>query len=91
MVFRLSADQIRKYIQNHYIERSRLSGEEEITIRAGDIHDEMRLKHRQPLVCDTLRGRLLEEQCNIRLINEKRGENVHQKHASNIWYTYRLL
>jgi len=87
----LSAEEIRSYVQRQYIEPARLQGERELTIRAGDVHDEMNLSHRQPLVCDTLRGRKIQEQHNIRLINERWGRKVHQRYAKNIWYTYRLL
>lgn len=91
MVKELSADEIRAYVQRRYIASARSQGKGEVTIRAGDVHDEMNLSHRQPLVCDTLRGGIIQEQCHIRLINERRGRNVHQCHAKNIWYTYRLL
>lgn len=87
----LSADEIRAYVQRRYITPARSKGEREVTIRAGDVHDEMKLSHRQPLVCDTLRGEIMQEQCHIKLKNERRGRNVHQRHAKNIWYTYRLL
>jgi hypothetical protein len=79
------------HVQNRYIEPARRRGEKEVTIRAGDIHDEMGLKARQPLVCDALRGKKLQKQCNIKLINERWGKNVHQRHARNIWYTFQLL
>lgn len=87
----MSAEEIRTYVQRRYIEPARLRGEKEVIIRAGDVHDEMNLKHRQPLVCDTLRGSKIQEQCNMRLMNERWGRKVHQRHAKNIWYTYRLI
>lgn len=87
----MSADEIREYIQRKYIEPARQRDENKITIRAGDVHDGMRLKDRQPLVCDTLRGSKLHKQCKIRLVNEKWGENVHQQYAKNIWFTYQIL
>ena len=87
----MSAEEIRKYVQNRYIEPARRRREKEVTIRAGDIHDELGLRARQPLVCETLRGEKLQQQCNVKLIDERWGKNVHQRHARNIWYTYRLL
>ena len=87
----MSAEEIRKYVQDRHIEPARRRGEKEVAIRTGDIHDEMRLRARQPLVCDTLRGKKLQQQCNVKLIDERWGKNVHQRHARNIWYTYRLL
>lgn len=93
MVLEVSADEIRTYVMNQYVEPYRKRGKKELTIRAGDIHNEMGLDNLQPLVCDTLgrNRRKLEKQCNIKLINEGWGKNVHQRHAKNIWYTYELL
>jgi len=86
----LSAEEIRVYVQRQYIEPARRRDEKQVTIRAGNIHDEMNLSDRQPLVCDTLRGKKLQGQCNVRLINERWGRNVNQRHAKNIWYTFEL-
>lgn len=87
----MSAEEIRRYVQGQYVEPARNRGQETVTIRAGDIHDETGLKHRQPLVCDTLTGRKMQVQCRIELVKEEWGRNVHQRHAKNIWYTYRLI
>lgn len=89
-VVELSVTEIIAYVQDRYIETARSRGEKRVVIRAGDIHDEMKLKDRQPLVCYTLTSEKLLRQCNMRLVNERRGPNVHQKHARNIWYTYEL-
>ena len=87
---KMSAEEIRAYVQRQYVEPARQRGEKQVTIRAGDIHDEMNLRSLQPLVCDTLRGRKLQEQCGIRFIDERWGRNVNQHHARNIWYTFEL-
>jgi len=88
---RLSVETIIDYVQNQYIKPARHRGEKQITIRAGDVHDEMKLVNRQPLVCEILRGSKLENQCNVKLLDERWGQNVHQHHARNIWYTYEIL
>lgn len=87
----MSVEKIIAYVQNRYIEPARQRCEKRVTIRAGDIHDEMQLVNRQPLVCETLRGNKFLKRCNLRLIDERWGRNVHQHHARNIWYTYELL
>jgi len=87
----LSVEEIIAYVQSQYIEPARKRGEKQVTIRAGDIHDEMKLRNCQPNVCETLRGRRLLEHCNIRLADERWGRNVHQHNARNIWYTYEIL
>ena len=89
-VVELSVPEIIAYVRDQYIEPARKRGERQVVIRAGDVHVEMELKHRQPLVCHTLTSEKLLRQCNMRLVNEKRGPRVHQKHAPNIWYTYEL-
>lgn len=88
---RLSVETIIDYVQNQYIEPARRRSEKQITIRAGDVHDEMKLVNRQPLVCETLRSSKLQNQCNVKLVNERWGRNVHQHHARNIWYMYEIL
>lgn len=87
----MGAQEIRDYVQERYIEPKRKIGQRTLVIRAGDIHDEMGLKNRQPLVCETLKGNIIQEQCNVKLMKEEWGKNVHQHHAKNIWYTYKLL
>ena len=84
------AQEIVAYVKHQYVEPARHKGEKQIVIRAGDVHDEMKLANRQPLVCDTLRGAELQKQRNIRLIDERPGKNVHTHHARNIWYTFEL-
>jgi hypothetical protein len=87
----MSVEEIIAYVQGQYVDPARQRGEKQVIIRAGDIHDEMKLRNRQPLVCETLRGRKLLKQCNMRLVEERFGRNVHQHQARNIWYTYELL
>ena len=91
MLTQVSAEEIRRYVQNRIIEPARRRGERIIVIRAGDVHDEMGLKNQQPLVCDVLRSKILQRQCNVQLIDERWGKRVHQPHARNIWFTYRIL
>ena len=85
------AQKIREHVQKYYFEPARKGGLKKITIRAGDVRIEMGLKNLQRDICQTLRGTKLGEQCNVQLINERRGSNVHQSDAANIWYTYKIL
>ena len=87
----VSAEEIRRYVRNQIIEPARRRGKRIIVIRAGDVHDWMRLKNRQPLVCDVLRSKIFQRQCNVELIEERWGRRVHQPHARNIWFVYRTL
>jgi len=87
----VSAEEIRRYVRNQIIEPARRRGKRIIVIRAGDVHDWMRFKNRQPLVCDVLRSKIFQRQCNVELIEERWGRRVHQPHARNIWFVYRIL
>lgn len=49
-----STAEIRNYIQDK-IAAAREAGEESITIRASDIHRELKLKSRFPIVCNAMR------------------------------------
>jgi 5-methylcytosine-specific restriction enzyme B len=48
------ADQIRQYVLAHYIKPARKVGLKSVTIRAGNVHDAMKLQGRQPAVCGAL-------------------------------------
>ena len=84
-------EEIMAYINEKHFEPARKRGIDEITLRAGDIHDAMRLDNRQPSVCDTMRGNKIQEKYGVKMIREERGENVTQEYAKNIWYTFKLL
>lgn len=84
------AEEIRAYINKNYFEPARKNGEQEITLRAGTIHEKMGLASRQPAVCNAMRNSVIEREYDVKVINEKRGQNVNQKHAANIWFTYEL-
>jgi cytoplasmic iron level regulating protein YaaA (DUF328/UPF0246 family) len=64
------ADEIRDFVQKHYIEPSRQRGERTIVIRAGDVDKKMRLG-RVPNVNQVLSGMILQNICGVRLINRK--------------------
>lgn len=64
-----SADRIRAYIVEHYLEPARANGVREIEIRAGDVHKEIGLNNRMPAVCSVLDGKLFREQSGLELID----------------------
>ncbi len=45
------ADDVRQYCKDNIIDPARRRGENQISIRAGDIHNAMGYKSRMPLVC----------------------------------------
>jgi len=48
------ADRIREFANENYIEPAREGGAREVSIRAGDIHRDMGLHGRLPVVCSAL-------------------------------------
>ena len=62
---------IREFIINNIIKPVKERGEKEIVIRAGDIAKAMRLENRIPNICQVLRGKKLQEEARIKLIEER--------------------
>jgi hypothetical protein len=44
------ADDVRNYCIEHYINPARIVNIQNITIRAGDVHNEMNYRNRMPLI-----------------------------------------
>ena len=66
------ADVIRKYVVDNIIQPARQKGIKQITVRAGDIHREMKLQNRMPAVCGALDAAIFEESANI-IVSQRRG------------------
>ena len=50
-------DQVREYVSKNFIEPARKRGETHVRITAGDVHRELNLSRRVPLVCNALRSK----------------------------------
>jgi len=60
------SDQVREYCEKSYIEPARRKGLRSVTIRAGDVHNDMKFKNRLPLVCAALGTKRFEKMCDVR-------------------------
>ena len=40
----------------------------EVTVKAGDVHRQMKLTNRMPAVCEALRSKILQSRCGVRLV-----------------------
>lgn len=80
-----TADEVRQFIRDQYIEPAKQRGESQVQIMSGDVHSLMNLNSRMPLVCEVLRGEKLHSMCNITLIEEKRRQNVKNNSSTNIF------
>ena len=73
-------DRIRDYIVTHFIEPARRRGLKQITVRAGDIHKDLGLVSRMPMVCSALEGRKLLGLDDVSILQRKgpvQGANVY--------------
>lgn len=64
------ADDIRSFVLKTLVEPARANAEVEITIRAGDIHDAMKLSNAYPSVCSALGSTVFSSLAKVRLIEQ---------------------
>jgi len=80
------ADDVRNYCLENIIEPARLKGDNEISIRAGDIHTAMGYHNRMPLVCSSLGTKKFEELANVHRVSITGPAN-----GANAVFTFRFL
>ena len=80
------ADEVREYCAEHYIRPARESGQNEVSIRAGDVHTALGYSNRLPLVCSAIGAAVFEEENNIR-----RTSIEGPMHGANTVVTFELL
>lgn len=61
------SDQVRDYVKRKYIDPAQKAGKKSLSLRAGDIHRELKFTRRIPVVCSALRSRKLQKKCDIKL------------------------
>ena len=79
------ANQIRQFAFQNYIAPARQSAQAQVVIRAGDVHEAMRLTSRMPAVCGSLGTNLFQQQYGIALIG-RQGPNQ----GANVFFTFRV-
>lgn len=79
------ADSIRQFVLDRFIVPAHAQGEKSIVIRAGDIHQQMRLQQQYPNVCQVLRGNKLQKIADIKLVSIE-GPPI----GANTRFTYQL-
>ena len=62
------AEGIRRYVLTHYVDPAQAAGEDELTIRAGDVCRAMGLQRRTPNVCSVLGSRKFLAMAGLRLL-----------------------
>jgi hypothetical protein len=79
------ADDIRDFAYEKYIKPARQEGVNILTIRAGDIHEEMGLKGKLPSVCGSLGTKKFLNQHNLTMENRE-GPSC----GADVFFTYMI-
>jgi hypothetical protein len=79
------ADRIRQFAYDHYVAPARRDGLAEITIRAGDVHRDMRLANTLPAVCSAIGGYRFAQMANVTL-----AERTGPANGSNVYFRFTL-
>jgi len=79
------ADQIRSFLEIHYIAPARTHGTTRLKLRAGDVHMAMKLNSRVPAVCSAMESESFLRKNRLQLI-ERQGP----RQGANVYFTYGL-
>ncbi len=83
------SDQVRAFVNDHYVVPARLTGAGTVSVRVGDVHRAMKWDLRRvPQVCSALSTRKFLSSANVELI-EKKGPPSGQ--STTVEFTFRLL
>ena len=80
------ADRIRQYALEKYVEPARRNGRSEVTIRAGDVHNDMELVDRMPAVCDAINATKFPVLARLELL-----KRTGPRQGANAVFTYRVI
>jgi hypothetical protein len=61
------SDRVRDHVKRKYIDPAKKDGKKALSLRVGDIHNELGFSRRIPVVCSALRSRKLQKKCDIEL------------------------
>jgi hypothetical protein len=78
------ADEIRRFVYQHYVVAGRNRGRSDVEVRAGDVHHDMQLVGRMPAVCSAL-GAKFEMEYGVKLL-DRRGP----RQGSNVFFRFRV-
>jgi hypothetical protein len=79
------ADEIRQTAFEKYILPARVAGEEDVIIRAGDLHGAMKLTNAMPAVCSALRSGKFEQLAEVRRLDVTGPAN-----GANVYFRFGL-
>lgn len=76
-------EEIRAHVLKRHLSPASAKGARQITLRAGDIHHEMKLSARMPSVCNAMGSRALLESAHAAVVSRKGPRN-----GANVFFTY---
>jgi hypothetical protein len=82
---RTQADRIRQFVFDRYIAPARQDGRAEVTVRAGDVHRDMRLANALPAVCSALGSEKFARIAAVTL-----AEKTGPANGSNVYFRFAL-
>ena len=82
------SEEVRRHVLEQYISPARENGLETVTVRAGDVHNNLHWSGRVPSVCQALNSRKFQRQAGVELV-DKSGPPSGLSTAAE--FTYRLL
>ena len=86
MVFEMTqAERIRQFAVDHYVAPARAQGRRIITIRAGDVHSDMRLANAMPAVCSAIGSNKFDQIAQVTSINRTGPAN-----GANVYFQFSL-
>jgi 5-methylcytosine-specific restriction protein B len=83
-----SANEVRKFARQKYVEPALQRRERKIQIRAGDVHKQLTLKNRVPLVCQALESEIFLKENNL-VLETKEGPPSGL--STSVVFTYRVV
>lgn len=79
------ADAIRRFVNDRYIEPARSAKTGQVSVRAGTVHAEMKLKDRMPAVASALGSTRFEKEYRVRCVARTGPHN-----GSNLELTFEI-
>ena len=79
-----TANAVRKYVAEHYIDPVRERGLQQVDVRAGDVHKTS--GYDVPLICSSLRAKQFRRQCGLELVSVTNPPN-----STSTTFTFRLM
>lgn len=80
------AEDIRQFVIANYIAPARTRGERRVTVRAGDVHRDMKLENSMPAVCSAIGGMRFWNEAGVRELSREGPAN-----SSTVLFTFELV